>query len=151
MYKKNFSYTRASLKNFLLPLYKPMNIVSKLILNRKTTSEEIGEFCKSKTKFCVKNKNLVCKKYLQVNGYDTSYAPAGDDVFCQLYKELLSFSSNHSIKMNDAMLKRCMTRGSQQLVLFLAANGYDYKVDLSMGLLMKALNIVGVRKTASIL
>ena len=109
-------------------------IVLSIILSNKKTIKATLDYCKDKS-ICNNNKNVLCKKLLQLSGYKVF--PAGIDVV-SIYNELAELSKKKPeteradteslLKITEPFKKIISRYGSQTLRTFMDANGISIPV-----------------------
>ncbi len=109
-------------------------IALEYMLKDKKTFDEINDFCFKHSKMCNSNKDLFCKKSLQVSGYKV---PRDTDS-CIILKELLSLakgierpSKKNIILADRGLINSVDMYGSSALREFFIKNGYNVKAKIN--------------------
>lgn len=105
------------------------------MLRDKKTFDEITELCSKNSKMCKSQKQLVCKKTLQVSGYKV---PHGTDS-CVIMKELLELAreierpnKTNIIIADIGLINSVDMYGTKSLQEFFVQNGYRVNVRRSI-------------------
>lgn len=104
------------------------------MLRDKKTLDDIRDFCAKKSGLCSSNKNLMCKKSLEVSGYKV---PNGTDS-CIVFKDLLKLASGierpskkNILIVDQALINAVDMYGIESTREFFIKNGYNVKSRLS--------------------
>ena len=98
--------------------------------------KDIDAFCSSKKTICRNNKEVVCRKILQISGYRNL---DGASNYCKIYKDLATFanrlqyhelSKQSYVSMTPELYDLILARGSPELHKFLDDNGYPILADV---------------------
>lgn len=104
-------------------------------LSKIETLKDVEMFCNSNKKQCIKHKQMLCEKILNISGYNTESIT---DV-CIIYKELASLanrinykflSKTSYVKMTPTLYRYCLEYGTPKLLKFLAQNKFPIDKDL---------------------
>ena len=95
----------------------------KFIIKDIETLEDINKICESRNEICLENRELLCKKVLQVSGYKVSRQTNA----CKIFKELLDLSRRTDNKGNILIMTPELNTminiiGSDELKIFIDCN-----------------------------
>jgi len=99
----------------------------KFIIKDIETLEDINKICESRNEICLENREVLCKKVLQVSGYKVSRQTNS----CKIFKELLNLSRITNNKGNIMIMTPELNTlineiGSDELKIFIDCN-YPYR------------------------